>query len=103
MRISDWSSDVCSSDLDGREGWLRPFLHPPDDGCALGGEVLAPSYAMVLNSTQGASLRSTTDIARNSSTTISLTVDYWFAPRLIGEFSWHCLADRESSAEVYST
>src|SRR3546814_12483727 len=23
MRISDWSSDVCSSDLDAKTGWLR--------------------------------------------------------------------------------
>src|SRR3546814_12742119 len=35
MRISDWSSDVCSSDLDGAVGGARPVLpgersHPAD-------------------------------------------------------------------------
>src|SRR3546814_7620836 len=33
MRISDWSSDVCSSDLPERAGqpdrWFRPELHHP--------------------------------------------------------------------------
>src|SRR3546814_1962008 len=32
MRISDWSSDVCSSDL---EGWLPPLLAAMADGHAV--------------------------------------------------------------------
>src|SRR3546814_5538057 len=30
MRISDWSSDVCSSDLDGQS--LRTYRHAPNTG-----------------------------------------------------------------------
>src|SRR3546814_13070268 len=32
MRISDWSSDVCSSDLQGRDSTPRPPGNPPPDG-----------------------------------------------------------------------
>src|SRR3546814_9944688 len=28
MRISDWSSDVCSSDLPARQGWYSHPVHP---------------------------------------------------------------------------
>src|SRR3546814_7728666 len=30
MRISDWSSDVCSSDLRAHEDWLEELLDRPD-------------------------------------------------------------------------
>src|SRR3546814_16619231 len=32
MRISDWSSDVCSSDLPLRPAWLRNAVPSPDPG-----------------------------------------------------------------------
>src|SRR3546814_3243326 len=37
MRISDWSSDVCSSDLDGRDDrhLLRQLSRPSDSGHAV--------------------------------------------------------------------
>src|SRR3546814_6371061 len=39
MRISDWSSDVCSSDLGNYGPWVPPFvafLEPPSDPVGLG-------------------------------------------------------------------
>src|SRR3546814_4108887 len=33
MRISDWSSDVCSSDLRPRSGWARCIPSYPDGSC----------------------------------------------------------------------
>src|SRR3546814_18325896 len=34
MRISDWSSDVCSSDLDNRKPWTNPGYTSLDEGAA---------------------------------------------------------------------
>src|SRR3546814_9438662 len=39
MRISDWSSDVCSSDLEGRQGQEGGALHDRREGGAIGMEV----------------------------------------------------------------
>src|SRR3546814_8947820 len=38
MRISDWSSDVCSSDLEGRQGQEGGALHDRREGGAIGME-----------------------------------------------------------------
>src|SRR3546814_1043349 len=55
MRISDWSSDVCSSDLRGladgryRSGWSRPSANPLYvgaplcQGAAQGDEIVGPA------------------------------------------------------------
>src|SRR3546814_11910491 len=42
MRISDWSSDVCSSDLNGRDGWFGPTLE--DNGL----QVIFDSPGMIM-------------------------------------------------------
>src|SRR3546814_3405029 len=43
MRISDWSSDVCSSDLDALEEVLAgPMILPPQDEDRLRGELASP-------------------------------------------------------------
>src|SRR3546814_14194620 len=45
MRISDWSSDVCSSDLAGICGSLRPRRNKPRRGVAIAGAA-AGSFAL---------------------------------------------------------
>src|SRR3546814_8751685 len=35
MRISDWSSDVCSSDLSDPDLMVRPREHPKEHPCAI--------------------------------------------------------------------
>src|SRR3546814_16854709 len=42
MRISDWSSDVCSSDLNGVLSHRAPSVHRAADGIARFAEYLVP-------------------------------------------------------------
>src|SRR3546814_7111663 len=47
MRISDWSSDVCSSDLRGRDGNARRFHGLPGIRCGSGRNSKAPTRCWI--------------------------------------------------------
>src|SRR3546814_12256203 len=69
MRISDWSSDVCSSDLiapiypktaEGHQAPLRrvDVTQPwPSDLAGIGGDIYTPTFIVVENGTEVARLR----------------------------------------------
>src|SRR3546814_14847450 len=59
MRISDWSSDVCSSDLDPGAGEVLVRIHatgvnPSDTKARTGGSVRANPYSRVIPHQDGA-------------------------------------------------
>src|SRR3546814_16688271 len=53
MRISDWSSDVCSSDLGGlhaRQSIVSALMQGPEEHYALGEEIARVIWAPILRS-----------------------------------------------------
>src|SRR3546814_10688058 len=66
MRISDWSSDVCSSDLEYRLAPENPFTAAVEDAWAVVGEIEADGPLFLLGDSAGGNLAAVTaQIARD--------------------------------------